>query len=145
VFDPVEFLAVARGLIDERGSGAEFRDTRAARVRTAYGRAYYALYLLVREELVHRHHILPRQLHHGAVYTNLQSPRAASPVRQLGRELQRLYTLRQKADYELAPDAGWEAQLENERAAAKLVALAADWAASQPRLDFSPVVPLFRP
>lgn len=80
MFDPAEFLAVARGLVDERAPADAFRGARRARVRTAYGRAYYALYLLVRTELAHRHRILPRRLHYGAVYTHLQSSLADHQV-----------------------------------------------------------------
>jgi hypothetical protein len=145
VFEATEFLVVARGLLSDETSSTAFREARAARVRTAYGRAYYALYLLVTVELRRRHQIDPRRLQHGAVYSKLQSPRADDEVRQLGRELERMYRLRQQADYELAPRPEWQAQLENARSAKKVVDLAADWAASLPRLDFSPVVPLFRP
>jgi len=145
VFEPAQFLTVARGLVIERGLANAFRGTGAARVRTAYGRAYYALYLLVRNEIERRHHVRPRWLHHGAVYTHLQSPRAGEQVRSLGRELQRMYTLRQKADYELDLLPEWEAQMEDEELAADLIAAAASWVARLPALDFSPVIPLLDP
>jgi uncharacterized protein (UPF0332 family) len=141
MFEPAQFFVVARWLVSEHA----LRGAAAARVRTAYGRAYYALYLLVRAELERRHHIEPRWLQHGAVYTHLQSPRAGEQVRSLGRELQRMYTLRQKADYELDLPAEWEARMEDEALAADLVAAAASWAARLPHLDFSPVVPLLDP
>ena len=143
MFDPTEFLAVARALVGNSGSSGVSPVARAGRVRTVYGRVYYALYLLVRSELERRHRINPRKLQHGAVYSKLQSSRADAEVRHLGRELQRLYTLRQKADYELVPLHGWQRQMEDERAASKLINLAADWAANLHRLDFSSVVPLF--
>ena len=99
MFDAREFFAVARGLLGEGLPTQAFRAARAARVRTAYGRAYYALY--------RRYHVDP--------------------------------------DYELAPRPEWRRHLENARSARKVVALAADLAAGVPRLDFSPIVPLFRP
>jgi hypothetical protein len=141
MFEPAQFFVVARWLVSEHA----LRGAQAACVRTAYGRAYYALYLLVRAELERRHHIEPRRLQHGAVYTHLQSPRAGEQVRSLGRELQRMYTFRQKADYELDLPPEWEARMEDEALAADLVAAAASWAARLPHLDFSPVVPLLDP
>src|SRR5215218_9914836 len=84
-----------------------------ARVRTALGRAYYALYLLVRAEIARRHGVSLRSLQHGAMYTRLQSPRASDEVRQLGLDLQLLYTHRQMADYELDPTLSWKEKLED--------------------------------
>ncbi|MFL5540809.1 MAG: hypothetical protein ACJ8J0_17590 [Longimicrobiaceae bacterium] len=141
MFEPAQFFLVARWLVSEHAP----REAEAARVRAAYGRAYYALYLLVRTELERRHHIRPRWLQHGAVYTHLQSPRAGEQVRSLGRELQRLYTLRQKADYALELPPEWEARMEDEALAADIVAAATTWAARLPLLDFSSVVPLLDP
>ena len=145
MFEPGQFLVVARWLVSESNDANPLRHAEAARVRTAYGRAYYALYLLVRTELQRRHHLKPRQLHHGAVYTHLQSPQAGVQVRDLGRELQRMYTLRQKADYELELLPEWETRMQNVDAASDLVAAAASWAARVPHLDFLPVIPLFGP
>jgi len=143
MFEPSHFLAVAGWLLDGPQTDPAWRSMREARVRTAYGRAYYALYLLVRNELERRHKLRTRALAHGAVYTHLQSSQASEEVRQLGRELQRLYTLRQKADYELVPIAEWEKLMADERFAAELVVLAAEWSPRLSRLDFSPVVTLF--
>lgn len=141
MFEPAQFLVVARWLVSEHAPwGAD-----AARLRTAYGRVYYALYLLVRTELERRHHLERRWLQHGAVYTHLQSPRAGEQVRTLGRELQRMYTLRQKADYELDLPPEWKVQMEDEALATDLIAAAASWATRLPHLDFSPVVPLLNP
>jgi len=140
MFDPTDFLTVARDL------GASDRAaTTPARLRTAFGRAYYALFLLVREEISSRHHIHYRRLPHGAVYTHLQSPRAGQEVRELGRELQRMYTLRQNADYELAPNLVVKGQLEDVELLGSLINRTRKLAAILHQLDFSPVVPLFRP
>src|SRR5215218_2154072 len=107
-----------------------------ARVRTALGRAYYALYLLVRAEIARRHGVSIRSLQHGALYTRLQSPRASDEVRQLGRDLQLMYTLRQRADYEMDPPPSWKKQLEDPTGAEALVRRAGELARTIPHLDF---------
>jgi hypothetical protein len=140
VFTPTEFLRIAEQLLEE-----PFGEMKGARVRTALGRVYYALYLLVRSEIARRHGVLLKHLHHGAVYTRLQSPRASEEVRLLGRDLQLMYTLRQKADYELDPDPSWNAQLQDAVGAAVLVQRAGELARALPRLDFSPVISLLDP
>lgn len=145
MFDPTDFLSVARDLTGSERLSAARMPLRSAYLRTAFGRAYYALYLLVRAELSARHNIPYRRLPHGAVYTHLQSARASKHVRELGRDLQRMYTLRQKADYDVAPDAGVKWQLEDADLIDALIDRAEQLAATLPRLDFSPIVPLFRP
>jgi hypothetical protein len=134
VFDPAEFIALASRLAS---------DPEASRVRAAYGRAYYGLYLSVRRAIADRHRIHHRRLNHGALYSHLQSPRATTEVRRLGRELERLYTLRQKADYDLSPGEPWRGHLEDHRLAATLAARALTLSRALPRLDFSSVIPLF--
>jgi hypothetical protein len=141
MFDPAEFLTIARELA-EAGPRA---GTTPARLRTAFGRVYYALYLLVREELTRRYSIPYRHLPHGAVYTHLQSPRVSGRVRELGRDLQRMYRLRQKADYELAPDATVKGELEDAELVGSLARLAEERAKALPQLDFSPILPLLLP
>jgi hypothetical protein len=114
VFDPVDFILLARRLSADFATPGEVPHTlSSARVRAAYGRAYYGLYLSVRAVIANRHRVDHRKLKHGAVYTHLQSPRAAKEVQRVGRELQRLYTLRQKADYELAPTDPWRGHLDD--------------------------------
>jgi hypothetical protein len=145
MFDPADFLVVARDLAVRGRSVAEPRVVpSAAYLRTAFGRAYYALYLLVRSEIARRHGINHRHLPHGALYTHLQSSRASGRVRELGRELQRMYEFRQKADYDLAPGARMTAQLEDTNLLNSLINRADEFAAELPHLDFSPVVPLFQ-
>lgn len=141
MFDPAEFLTVARRLAE----AGPHLGAPPARLRTAFGRVYYALYLLVREELSRRYRIPHRHLPHGAVYTHLQSPRASGRVRELGRDLQRMYRLRQTADYELAPDAEANRQLEDVALVGSLIHLAETQAKALPQLDFAPVVALLHP
>lgn len=145
-FEPIAFLHLAQHLV---GPGAATLSSSAAvseaRVRTTLGRTYYALYLLVRREISRRYGVLHRHLQHGTVYIRLQSPLASDEVRRLGRSLEWMYTLRQKADYELDPAASWREHLTDELRAFGLAQLAMEFAALLPRLDFSPVVPLLQP
>lgn len=145
MFDPIEFILLARQLAadPESGGGAAVAPHTSARVRTAYGRAYYGLYLTVRGEIARRYGLRDRQLNHGALYTHLQSSRASRGVQRLGRELQRLYTLRQTADYELSPRDRWRAEVEDAKLAAALSLRALDLSRTVRHLDFSPVIPLF--
>jgi hypothetical protein len=144
MFDPVEFILLARQLAaDPATVGATATLHGSARVRTSYGRAYYGLYLTVRREIASRHGLQHKQLNHGAVYTHLQNSKAPKAVRRLGRELQRLYTLRQTADYELTPREPWRTDLDNVKLAATLALRALALSRTVRQLDFAPVVPLF--
>jgi hypothetical protein len=144
VFDPVDFIILARRLsADPSVFGTAPALSSSARVRAAYGRAYYGLYLSVRLAIQNRHGVRQRKLSHGALYTHLQSPRAAKDVQRVGRELQRLYILRQKADYELAPADPWRGHLDDAVLATTLAERALALSRIVPRLDFSSVIPLF--
>jgi hypothetical protein len=144
VFDPVDFILLARRLSAVSAPSFEAPAiSSSARVRAAYGRAYYGLYLGVRAEIANRHRVDQRKLKHGALYTHLQSPRAAKDVQRIGRELQRLYTLRQKADYELAPADPWRGHLDDAVLATTLAEQALLLSRMLPRLDFSSVISLF--
>jgi len=146
VFPPASFLHLAHQLATAGDAEAPpSPEVSAARVRTALGRSYYALYLLVREEISRRHGVSRRWLQHGTVYTRLQSTLASDEVRRLGRNLEWMYTLRQKADYELDPDPLWREHLEDAAGAAALARNALELAGTLPRLDFTPVAPLFAP
>ena len=145
MFEPLEFAALARQLV-VGDLDAEFDagvPSQECRLRTALGRAYYALYLATRAAIARRHGIQERRLTHGALLTYLQYARMSSEVRLLGQELQRLYRLRQKADYELVPPGDWHARLADPR----YVELAAKQAIASARLlegmDFGPVAALF--
>ena len=84
-FDPNEFLRLAHAIA--RDSDDE------ARLRSAVGRAYYAVFLQARERLGLRGH---RRKIHGLVIGRLKSVNRAA-----GDQLDKLETLRGEADYEL--------------------------------------------
>lgn len=111
-----------------------------ARVRAAYGRAYYTLFLAVRAAISRKHGIPERRLEHGRLYTHLQSPRAEPRVRGVGKQLEHLYRLRRRADYELAPDAAWQNAGSADLAAQQAMQLAATVEA----LDYGSIVDLLR-
>jgi hypothetical protein len=146
VFPPTSFIHLAHQLVTSgAGEPPSSPEMTAARVGTALGRSYYAVYLLVRAEISRRHGISPRHLQHGTVYTRLQSPMASDDVRRLGRNLEWMYTLRQKADYELDPDPVWRGHLQDVEGAAAIAQTALELARTIPQLDFSPVAALLDP
>ena len=79
------------------------------------------------------------------MYTRLQSPLLDEDARRVGRILEWLYTLRQKADYEMDPEPAWRAQLQDAEQAATLARHALDLSGRIQALDFSPVVFLLDP
>src|SRR5262249_55097509 len=109
VFSPEEFIHLAGEIA--RGTG--LTGSSAGRARTAYGRAYYGLFLIVRSILVHRHGIPVRRIEHGPLHMRLQHSTIRGELRDLGRELQRLYSLRRTADYEIAPPHQWRRRVED--------------------------------
>ena len=146
MFPPTSFIHLAHQLVTSgAGEPPSSPEMIAARVRTALGRSYYAVYLLVRAEISRRHGIAPRHLQHGAVYTRLQSSTANDDVRRLGRKLEWMYTLRQKADYELDPDSPWREHLHDVEGAEAIALTALELAQAIPQLDFSPVAALLDP
>jgi hypothetical protein len=70
---------------------------------------------------------------------------ASDDVRRLGRNLEWMYTLRQKADYELDPDPSWREHLQDVAGAAAIAQIALELARTIPHLDFSPVAALLDP
>ena len=142
MFSPAEFGVLARQIAAGdlvtpiEGASASVE----ARVRAAYGRAYYTLFLAVRSAIAARHAVPERRLEHGKLYTYLQSSRADARVRAVGKQLQHLYDLRRRADYELASDAAWGNVHSADLAAQQAIHLAAVAAT----LDFSSVVDLLR-
>lgn len=86
-FDPAEFLRVAFALATEDADEAE--------LRTAVGRAYYALFLIARDKLG----VVTTEKVHGEVIRVLTRRQ-----RRLGDQLFSLFNLRQAADYELVPE-----------------------------------------
>jgi uncharacterized protein (UPF0332 family) len=95
--DPHDFLTLARELAgqnDEQG-----------RLRTAVGRAYYALFLIAREKT----HIMAKRETHEKV---IQALKKTPGYRPTADQLDKLRRLREVADYELAPkdptDSNWK-------------------------------------
>jgi hypothetical protein len=64
-------------------------------------------------------------------------------LRDLGRELERLYVLRQKADYELALSPDWQRQIEDPEFASVAAARIDRLSRRIHYLDFTPIVHLF--
>ncbi|HEX8906380.1 MAG TPA: hypothetical protein VF771_16140 [Longimicrobiaceae bacterium] len=143
MFEPIGFIHLGHALAHEAERARE--QSRAARVRAAYGRLYYGLFLIVRDALVSRHRVASREVRHGALSDHLQHSNLADEVRSLGREMQRLYALRQKADYELAPRAPWDKQLVDVGLAQLLSRRALEFANSVQHFDFTPIIHLFDP
>ena len=146
MFDPVEFAFLARQLAagDLNASG-EPAASREAQLRAAFGRAYYAVFLAVRSVLLRRYHVRSRWVDHGKLFTHLQHSRAGEHLNHLGREIERLYRLRQKADYDLGPAADWQRRLANPVLADFLARQAIGLTSAVEELDFAPVVHLFQP
>jgi hypothetical protein len=144
LFEPLQYAVLARQLVAGSldaafgGEGASHE----CRLRAALGRAYYALYLTTRAVIARKHGIEERRLSHGRLYTYLQHSTASLEVRLLGQELYQLYTLRQKADYEVLLAGQWQRKLTD----AKYVDLIAEQAIASAsvldRLDFGPVAEL---
>jgi uncharacterized protein (UPF0332 family) len=144
VFNPIEFAVLARqlaaGSLDVTFEGAG--TSHECRLRAALGRAYYTLYLTTRAVIIRKHGIAPRRLSHGVLYTYLQHSTAGREVQLLGQELARLYTLRQKADYELLPTPEWHRKLTDVRYVDLMAKQAIASASVLDRLDFGPVAEL---
>jgi hypothetical protein len=145
LFKPLQFAVLARQLVAGNLDGAfeGVSTSRECRLRAALGRSYYALYLTTREVIARRHGIDHRRLVHGALYTNLQHSTASPGVRLLGQELARLYTLRQKADYEVLPVPEWHRKLTDQRYVELVAKQAMASAVTLDRLDFASVADLF--
>ena len=141
IFDPVSYLHLADELASE--SARSNAGTRAARIRTAYGRLYYGLFLSIREAIVARHGVPPRRVEHGALISHLQHSTLDGAVRKLGREMQKLYSLRRQADYELAPAPQVRAQLEDAVSARILAREVMRFVRQIPHMDFTPIAHLF--
>jgi hypothetical protein len=138
MFEPVQFIDLAH----ELARGELRAASPATRARTAYGRLYYGLFLTVRRILMERHGLSSRQVRHGPLYRWLQHSSVHAPLRKLGRDMERLYALRQKADYELDAAPSWLAEIENPELARVHATRVADLARTVPALDFTSVVPL---
>jgi len=138
MFEPSEFMEMAH----ELARGELRAVSPAVRARTACGRMYYGLYLIVRRILMERHGLSSRQLRHGPLYNRLQHSSVHGALRNLGRDMERLYSLRQKADYELDPGSAWLEEIETPALARVHATRVADLARKVPALDFTEVVSL---
>jgi hypothetical protein len=142
-FDPRDFLSVAIEICAEARTRSLDPDPPEAWVRTAAGRAYYGLYLVVRSAIAGRHGVSVRSLSHGAVIANLQHSRLRRDARAVGRHLEYLYAYRRRADYELVLEPGWRDKFGDADAVMALAIEANRLAVTVPHLDFSPIVHLF--
>jgi hypothetical protein len=88
-FDPLAFLELAKNLID--GGSPQERE-----LRTAVGRAYYAVFLLARDKMGIRARRDVHKLTRDAL-------KARPGYRSTGEKLSQLGRLRSVADYELVP------------------------------------------
>jgi uncharacterized protein (UPF0332 family) len=96
-FDYGEFLTLAKEMIE-----GERRDE-PAHIRTACGRAYYAVYGLLRSKLIALDDLFAgrsyhRQLHQACAETNDKT------IRKLAKPLETLFDIRSDADYEPEAD-----------------------------------------
>jgi uncharacterized protein (UPF0332 family) len=91
MFDPTLFLNMAQ----ELGQTSE-----EERLRTAIGRAYYAVFLVAREKLG----VVTRRRVHQTVIEELKK---TPGMRAIGDQLDRLRQLRTEADYDLRSTSNW--------------------------------------
>jgi len=144
-FEPEEFLSVAIEICAKaRALSPEIYATEAW-VRTAVGRAYYGLYLIVRSAITDRHRISAQRLSHGALCSHLQNSRVRREARAIGRHLEYLYSWRRRADYELTLEPHWQRRLSDPDAVMAVTMEAERLARTVHRLDFAPIVHLFDP
>lgn len=138
-FDARQFFAVAESLVSDARREDGLRE---ARLRTAYGRLYYGLYLIVRDMLIRKHGVPAPRLGHGALSGFLQHSRLADDVRKIGRELERLYALRRVSDYVLDLDGTTRRSLENPDVARGDVTRATATAGMVEKVDLGPAARL---
>jgi hypothetical protein len=132
---------LAAGSLDAAFDG--IGTSQECRLRAALGRAYYALYLTTRAVIARKHGIQERQVSHGLLYTYLQHSTASLEVQLLGQALYQLYTLRQKADYDVLPTGPWQRKLRDAKYVDLVAKQAIASASALDRLDFGPVAALF--
>lgn len=138
MFTPEELIHFAREIAGSRA----LTGSAAVRARTAHSRTYYGLFLIIRSILVGRHGLHVRRVEHGLLIRRMQYSSVSGELRELGRELERLYSIRQKADYDLAPSPEWQTRVEDPEFAAVSAARVLVIAERVRHLDFSPLVPL---
>ncbi len=96
-FDWTEYLHLAQ----EMAGQATQPSTEEAQLRSAISRAYYALFCKARNHLrdVEQHRIPPDSLAHHYVQTQFRNSRS-TVRREIGRNLNRLRTVRNEVDYD---------------------------------------------
>ena len=104
-FDPALFAQVGRSIIRHGSLDKE------ARIRTAVGRAYYALFLAIRTEIRVQKGRPPHgrddRIDHGNLKNSLASANN-SDLNRLAEILSRVYEARRQADYVLEPVGRWD-------------------------------------
>ncbi|HKP74282.1 MAG TPA: hypothetical protein VJT67_02010 [Longimicrobiaceae bacterium] len=120
------------------------RVSEECRFRVALGRAYYALFLSIRNAIARQHGIRVGWINHGLLHTYMRHLKAGPEVQALGHELRRLYALRQQADYEMNPTPEWHRKLTDSRYVELMTKQAIAGAATLDQLDFGPVLELMR-
>ncbi len=94
-FNWSEYLSLARQLARQ----APFAAAREARLRSAVSRAYYSVYCLARNRLVSEGHVIPRDVNPHTYVIDQFRNSPDTKRGQLGLNLDRLRTDRNKADY----------------------------------------------
>jgi len=145
MFAPTDFFDLAHEL-SSTGQNPVTSRLRNARVRTAFGRTYYGLYLLVRAAIAARHGTASRCAGSGtATSTRISRARNCGWMRgRLGVISSICTNFAGKRDYEMEPRGVWEEKLADSALATMTVAEARRFANTIPALDFTPVVHLFR-
>lgn len=138
MFVPEEFITFA----GEVARAPALAGSPAVRARTAYGRIYYGLFLMVRAILVQRYGVPVRRVEHGRLFMRLQHSTIRGDLRDLGREMERLYSFRQQADYAVAPVRDVREMIEDPAIAAVVAGQTLTLAKRVPQFDFAPVAHL---
>ena len=136
-FDPKLFAKVGHSIRQQGNLDKE------ARIRTAIGRAYYALFLSIRTEIRTLEgkaiHGRDDRIDHGAL-KNLLYLANNSDLNNLARTLDELYEARRQADYVLEPTGRWEKYYESPRNAKRLLIRAEAEIRRLPNIDFTEMV-----
>lgn len=136
-FDPKLFAKVGHSITKQGKLDKE------ARIRTAIGRAYYALFLSIRTEIRTLEgkaiHGRGDQIDHGALKNFLYLAKNTD-LNNLARTLDELYEARRQADYVLEPTGRWERYYESPRNAKRLLKRAEAEIRRLPNIDFTEMV-----
>ena len=136
-FDPALFAKVGRSITRQGSLDKE------ARIRTAIGRAYYALFLAIRTAIRNREgreiHGRGDRIDHGKLKNFLYA--ANDPkLKSLAGVLNDLYEARRQADYVLEPVGHWEGYFTRTRNAERLLKQVEATIRQLPNIDFTEMV-----